>query len=139
MVILKSTNRLLTSVEVEYDLNSLDYDPDVLKEVLKKYGLSAPNYKWKKNTMDAFRADIEKERAQLADLFSVHLQANRELFESKCRHELARHLFVIRERYVNFDFKIRRLNSLLSILSTKTHRFIDFLTLYNKPNPTFVH
>lgn len=127
MVILKSSNRFLTKVEIEHDLKSLGYEnPSVLRRVLAKYGYSE-DFVWKKDRMDRFRNEIEKERKKLDDLFSINFELNREIYDKKYKEAISKRLFVIRERYFNFDFKIRRLKSLIKVLEKKSKNILDFL------------
>jgi hypothetical protein len=125
MVILRSTNRFLTKVEIDYDLSQLGYDSSTLKSVLKKYGHSAKNLEWKKDVMDEFRSKLEAERQDLDDLFAIHLETSRIAYEQKLKLEMSKQLFVIKERYFNFEFKCSRLKGLVKILNKKTQDLIN--------------
>ena len=126
MVILKSSNRMLTKIEVETSLNSLGYDPEVLESVLAKHGFSSSflptptkEPKWKKNQMDQFREKIEKERSKLKDICGIYIPKNREIYEEKFNFEMANHLFVSKERYYNFELKIIRLKNIIQCIDSK--------------------
>ena len=134
MVILKSSNRMLTKIEVETSLNSLGYDPDVLRSVLEKHGFSSSSFlpsltnepKWKKNQMDQFRERIDKERGKLKDIFSIYVPKNREIYEEKFNFELANHLFVSKERYYNFELKIVRLKNIIQCIDSKSAKLKSY-------------
>lgn len=134
MVILRSSNRLLSKVEIEYDLNGLGYDPKVLSVVLDKYGFTSKEIKWKKNQMDKFRAQLEKERRDLNDLFLINLEVNRKIFDEKYESEKSKLLFINKERYFNINFKIRRLKNLIKIVKEKSKIAIDFINDQNIQN-----
>ena len=130
MVILKSSNRMLTKIEVENSLNSLGYDPEVLESVLTKHGYHSTSFipspsnepKWKKNQMDQFREKVERERNKLKDLFEIYIPRNREIFDERFNLEMARHLFVSKERYYNFELKMVRLKKILNIVCLKAEK-----------------
>lgn len=127
MVILKSPNRFLTKVEIEYDLKSLNYNDSVLTQVLKKHGFSS-DYVWKKNSMERFRTQIEKERKSLDDLVSVYVEKQREDYKNKLKtQEFKKHLFVLRERYFHLELKVQRLRSLIELLEEQGERALEAL------------
>ncbi|CAF0719150.1 unnamed protein product [Brachionus calyciflorus] len=126
MVMLKTANRILTKVEVDHDLNSLDYKPSVLNQVLKKFGYKSRDIDWRKNQMDNLRVKIEKERRHLNDLFLINMKVNQQLFDKKYKMENSKHLFISKERYLNLDRKIHKLKNLMTILKKKS----DFVTSY---------
>jgi hypothetical protein len=139
MVILKSSNRMLTKIEVETSLNSLGYDPVVLESVLKKYGYSSSflptsnkDTKWKKNQMDQFREKIEKERNRLKDICGIYIPRNREIYEERFNFEMANHLFVTKERYYNFELKIIRLKNIIQCIDAKAVKFKKFKNFFQE-------
>lgn len=119
MVVMKTSNRLLTKVEVDHDLKSFNYSSDVLDAVLKKYGFKSKDIEWKKNQMDSFRSKVEKERRHLNDLFLINIRINRQFFEQKYKLENSKNLFIGKERYLNLERKITKLKRLLEILKKK--------------------
>ena len=53
MVMLNSSNRILTKLEIDADLGKLEYDNESLESMLTKYGLETTHAElnWKKNQM----------------------------------------------------------------------------------------
>lgn len=127
MVILRSSNRNLTKVEVDHDLNALGYETKVLATVLNKYGYESKTIEWKKNQMDALRNHIEKERRDLNDLFLINVDLNRSLFTKKYQLEKSKQLFVNKERYFNLDLKIKKLRNLTKIIANKSNLIVNHI------------
>ena len=125
MVTIRSSNRLLTKIEVDSDLNGLGYESDVLKSVLEKYGYtssttgSSEHLKWKKNQMDEFREKIARERKDLDDLFEIYVTRNRKIFETKFQLEMSTQLYVSKERYYSLQLKVDRLRKIVYLIQTK--------------------
>ena len=127
MVVMKTANRLLTKVEVDHDLKSFDYSPNVLNAVLNKYGYKSKDIEWKKNQMDAFRSKVEKERRHLNDLFEINMKINRQFFEQKYKLENSKNLFIGKERYLNLERKTIKLKRLLDILKKKAYIVTEYV------------
>jgi hypothetical protein len=130
MLILKSSNRLLTQIEIEHDLNSLGYESEeILSAVLAKYGLNERHSRddrveWSKDRMDRFRLEIEKERHELNDLFQINMNINQRFFEKKLRQEMCQQLFVSKDRFHKFDMKLKRLKKSLKQIQLKKEKFL---------------
>lgn len=126
MVILKSPNRNLTKVEIEYEFKNLGYERHVLKSMLEKYGYTE-DYAWKKDDMDKFLDRVAQERKQLDDIFAICIDDNRQILEKKLKKRMSNNLFVSRERFFHFEMKLRRLKSFVEQLETKGHDVLKIL------------
>lgn len=142
MVTSGSANRALTKVEIDTDLGKLEYDAESLESMLAKYGLETTHAEtsWKKSQIDYFRDQIAKERKDLDDVFAINLKLNREEFKKLEELELAKQIFVRKEKYYNLEQKIFRLLNVIKILDKKAQAIIDSMkkikTSVKKPEQT---
>jgi hypothetical protein len=134
MVQLSSSNRLLTKIEIDSELKKFEYDDESLIAVLIKYGMDSAytELTWKKNQMDQFRKEINKERQDLDDLFAIYMKLNEENFKKKRDLETSKQLFVRKEKYYNLEQKIYRLKNLIKILDLKSKTIISNIKLLKK-------
>ncbi len=131
MVMLNSSNRILTKLEIDSDLGKLEYDNESLESMLTKYGLEMTHAElnWKKNQMDHFRNEIAKERQELDDLFAISLKLNQAEFKKREELELSKQIFVHREKYFNLEQKIFRLRNVVKIVDIKAKTIINNIKL----------
>ena len=136
MVVQTSSNRILTKVEVESELEKLDYEPEVLISFGKKYNIELKDdrMKWKKNQMDKFKTKIKNEHQELDDLFLINIKRNQELFKKKKELEISKRLFVCKDRLYNLEYKILKLKNVFSTLNLKTESIQKIITKIKETN-----
>lgn len=82
MVILKSSNRILTSVEKENSLNSISNNKIILGEVIKKFRFSK-RFLWKMRDMNILKCLINKERQDLKNIVWICVFKHRQVIQNK--------------------------------------------------------
>lgn len=127
MVVLKSSNRFLTKVEIEFALKNLMYDDAILEEILKKNGFSK-EFIWKNTDMDMMQEMVNKERKHLSNLAMVCAFRHRQLLRKHLYNaKNENNIFFNNQKFFQFELKIRKLLNMIKILDFNCDIALDIL------------